>query len=149
MPIEISFYDSTDPLVSDPVQLMALTDIKVEEIPSLYSKYTVYKRDYDIFRLANGNGIGTQSVSRSISTNRKNSNQIGNTILSGTTTYRYMLISQRRLQIQFKCTDTMPYWMYMCYMTFMSQQWRVISISQYPRNDYVVITMHRSSTIEQ
>ena len=149
MPIEISFYDSTDPLVSDPVQLMDLTDIKLEEIPSLYSKYTVYKRDYDIFRLANGNGIGTQSVSRSISTNRKNSNQIGNTILSGTTTYRYMLISQRRLQIQFKCTDTMPYWMYMCYMTFMSQQWRVISISQYPWNDYVVITMHRSSTIEQ
>lgn len=145
MPIEFSFYDSTDPLVSDPVQLIALTDIRLEEIPSLYSKYLVYKRDYDIFRVANGNGIGTQSVSRSISTNRKNSNQIGHTIVDGITTYRYMLISQRRLQIQFKRTDTMPYWMYMCYMAFMSQQWRVISISQYPWDDYVVITMHRSN----
>ena len=145
MPIEFSFYDSTDPLVSDPVQLIALTDIRLEEIPSLYSKYLVYKRDYDIFRVANGNGIGTQSVSRSISTNRKNSNQIGHTIVDGITTYRYMLISQRRLQIQFKRTDTMPYWMYMCYMAFMSQQWRVISISQYPWDDYVIITMHRSN----
>lgn len=147
MPIEVSFYDSTNPLVSDPVQLIALDDIKLEEIPSLYSKYTVYKRDYDIFRIANGNGIGTQRVSRSISTNRINSNQIGHTIVNGITTYRYMLISQRRLQIQFKRTDTMPYWMYMCYMTFISQQWRVISISQYPWDDYVVITMHRSSIL--
>lgn len=145
MPIEVSFYDSTNPLVSNPVQLIALTDIKLEEIPSLYSKYLVYKRDYDIFRLANGNGIGTQSVSRSISTNRKNSNQIGYTIVDGITNYQYMLISQQRLQIQFKRTDTMPYWMYMCYMTFMSQQWRVISISQFPWDDYVVITMHRSN----
>lgn len=145
IPIEVSFYDSTDPLVSDPVQLIALTDIRLEEMPTLYSKYLVYKRNYDIFRVANGNGIGTQSVSRSISTNRINSNQIGHTIVDGITTYRYMLISQRRLQIQFKRTDTMPYWMYMCYMKFMSQQWRVISISQYPWNDYVVITMHRSN----
>lgn len=145
IPIEVSFYDSTDPLVSDPVQLIALTAINLKEMPTLYSKYLVYKRDYDIFRVANGNGIGTQSVSRSISTNRINSNQIGHTIVDGITTYRYMLISQRRLQIQFKRTDTMPYWMYMCYMTFMSQQWRIISISQYPWDDYVVITMHRSN----
>lgn len=144
MPIEVSFYQ-TSSQGSDPVQLIALNNIKLEEIPSLYSKYLVYKRDYDIFRVANGNGIGTQSVSRSISTNRKNSNQIGHTIVDGITTYRYMLISQRRLQIQFKRTDTMPYWMYMCYMTFMSQQWRIISISQYPWDDYVVITMHRSN----
>jgi hypothetical protein len=144
MPIEVAFYQTTSQ-GSNPVQLIALNNIKLEEIPSLYSKYLVYKRDYDIFRVANGNGIGTQSVSRSISTNRKNSNQIGHTIVDGITTYRYMLISQRRLQIQFKRTDTMPYWMYMCYMTFMSQQWRVISISQYPWDDYVVITMHRSN----
>lgn len=144
MPIEVSFCQTTSQ-GSDPVQLIALNNIKLEEIPSLYSKYLVYKRDYDIFRLNNGYGIGTQSVSRSISTNRKNSNQIGHTIVDGITNYRYMLISQRRLQIQFKRTDTMPYWMYMCYMTFMSQQWRVISISQYPWDDYVVITMHRSN----
>lgn len=144
MPIEVSFYQ-TSSQGSNPVQLIALNNIKLEEIPTLYSKYLVYKRDYDIFRLANGNGNGTQSVSRSISTNRKNSNQIGHTIVDGITTYRYMLISQHRLQIQFKRTDTMPYWMYMCYMTFMSQQWRVISISQYPWDDYVVITMHRSN----
>lgn len=143
MPIEVAFYQTTSQ-GSNPVQLIALNNIKLDEIPSLYSKYLVYKRDYDIFRLNNGNGIGTQSVSRSISTNRMNSNQIGHTIINGFTTYRYMLTSQRRLQIQFKRTDTMPYWMYMCYMTFMSQQWRVISISQYPWNDYVVITMHRS-----
>ena len=144
MPIEVSFYQ-TSSQGSEPVQLIALNNIKLEEIPSLYSKYLVYKRDYDIFRLANGNGIGTQSVSRSISTNRINSNQIGHTIVNYITTYRYMLISQRRLQIQFKRTDTMPYWMYMCYMTFTSKQWRVISISQYPWDDYVVITMHRSN----
>jgi hypothetical protein len=144
MPIEVAFYQTTSQ-GSNPVQLIALNNIKLEEIPTLYSKYLVYKRDYDIFRVANGNGIGTQSVSRSIGTNRKNSNQIGHTIVDGITTYRYMLISQRRLQIQFKRTDTMPYWMYMCYMTFMSQQWRVISISQYPWDDYVVITMHRSN----
>jgi hypothetical protein len=145
MPIEITFSDDTGPLVSDPVQLIALTDIRLEEMPSLYSKYLVYKRDYDIFRRANGNGFGTQSVSRSISTNRKNSHQIGHTIVDYITTYRYLLISQHRLQIQFKRTNTMPYWMYMCYMTFMGQQWRVISISQYPWDDYVVITMHRSN----
>jgi len=144
MPIEVAFYQASSQ-GSDPVQLIALNNIKLEDIPSLYSKYLVYKRDYDIFRVANGNGIGTQSVSRSISTNRMNSNQIGHTIVDGITAYRYMLISQRRLQIQFKRTDTMPYWMYMCYMTFMSQQWRVISISQYPWDDYVVITMHRSN----
>jgi hypothetical protein len=144
MPIEVSFYQTTSQ-GSDPKQLIALNNIKLEEIPSLYSKYLVYKRDYDIFRVANGNGIGTQSISRSISTNRKNSNQIGHTIVDGITMYRYMLISQRRLQIQFKRTDTMPYWLYMCYATFMSQQWRVISISQYPWDDYVVITMHRSN----
>lgn len=144
MPIEVAFYQTTSH-GSNPVQLIALNNIKLEEISSLYSKYLVYKRDYDIFRIANGDGIGTQSVSRSISTNRKNSNQIGHTIVDGITTYRYMLISQRRLQIQFKRTDTMSYWMYMCYMTFMSQKWRVISISQYPWNDYVVITMHRSN----
>ena len=133
MPIEVAFYQASSQ-GSDPVQLIALNNIKLEDIPSLYSKY-----------LVNGNGIGTQSVSRSISTNRMNSNQIGHTIVDGITAYRYMLISQRRLQIQFKRTDTMPYWMYMCYMTFMSQQWRVISISQYPWDDYVVITMHRSN----
>jgi hypothetical protein len=144
MPIEVSFYQTTSQ-GSEPVQLIALNNIKLEELPSLYGKYLVYKRDYDIFRRANGNGFGTQSVSRSISTNRKNSHQIGHTIVDAITTYRYMLISQRRLQIQFKRTNTMPYWMYMCYMTFMGKQWRVISISQYPWDDYVVITLHRSN----
>ena len=41
---------------ANPVQLIALNNIKLEEIPSLYSKYLVYKRDYDIFTTANGIG---------------------------------------------------------------------------------------------
>lgn len=65
------------------------------------------------------------------------------------TAYRYLLISQNRLQVVVK--GTIPYYAYIMKIVYFNTnwRWRIIAIAFNPIDDEYTITMHRSSTIEQ
>lgn len=143
LPVELRFYQ-TQSTGNNPVQTLTIEDLSLEEMPTTFSGYTVDQADEDIIYNGNGDGEGEASVNMLITAYRKRDNQIGTSVVTTHfTDYPYLMKSNARLQIRFKKTATLPQWIYFTYMTFMSQSWRVISISEYPWNDEVVITMHR------
>lgn len=144
MPIEIRFYEQSQQAVSHRAQTLTIEDLTIEELPSLFSDYRFTKAETDIIKNGNGDGEGETSVSMLFSPYRVNSNMVGSTLLTTKfTDYQYMLKSKVRNQIRFKKRTSLQTMMYFVYMSFMSQNWRVISMSEYPWDDEVVITMQR------
>jgi hypothetical protein len=144
MPIEVRFYQDPQPIVTGRVQTLSVEDLGIEELPILWSDYLVVRTDSITLKNNSGSGQGKATVNMLFNPYREGSNLIGNTPLTtAITTYPYLMASNARLQIRFKKTDILPDWIYIVYMSFMSQSWRIISISEYPWNDEVVITMQR------
>ena len=146
IPIEVRFYEKTQAAVDHRAQTLTIEDLTLEEMPTSYSNYTVIQSDNDTIKNTNGDGECEVSVNMLFSGYRKNSNMIGSTVISPRfTDYDYMLKSNKRLQIKFKKTGAMTIqtWAYFVYSVFMSEDWRIISMSEYPWNDEVIITMQR------
>lgn len=143
LPIELRFYQ-TRSTGENPVQTLTIEDLTIEELPSSWHNWNVVQADEDIIYNGNGDGDGEATVEMMMTAYRKRNNQIGTSVVTTRfTDYQYLLKSNARLQIRFKKTATLPSWIYYVYMSFMSQSWRIISISEYPWDDEVVITMQR------
>jgi len=143
LPIELRFYQ-TQSTGENPVQTLTIEDLTIEELPSSWHNWNVVQADEDIIYNGNGDGDGEATVEMMMTAYRKRNNQIGTSVVTTRfTDYQYLLKSNARLQIRFKKTATLPSWIYYVYMSFMSQSWRIISISEYPWDDEVVITMQR------
>lgn len=144
MPIEVRFYQEYQLGNEYRVQTLSIEDISIEELPILWSDYKYPKTDKDTFKNGNGNGNGENTVSMLFNAYREGSNVITpNSMRTAFTRYQYMMASNMRYQIRFKKNAQLFSWVYLVYMSFMSQQWRVVSISEYPWDDEMAITMQR------
>lgn len=143
LPIEVRFYEMTQTAVSHRVQTLTIEDLTLEELPTSYSNYTVVIPDEDIIENGEGEGEGETSVDMLITAYRKRSNMVGNNVVTRFTSYTYLMKSNVRWKIKFKKTANFPTLAYLVYMSFFSQMWRIISISEYPWNDEVIITLQR------
>lgn len=143
-PIEVRFYEVTQEVVDHRVQTLTIENLKIEELPTMWSDYIYKKAETDTIANGSGNGEGEASVNMLFSLYRKNSNMVGTQLLNSRfTDYPYMMKTNARWQIKFKKNSSLPSWVYVAYMTFMSQSWRVISISEYPWDNEVVVTLQR------
>lgn len=145
-PVEVSFYE-TQPIGTNPVQLIAVTNIRLEELPEVFSDYRVVKRETDTIRIANGNGQGKATVSMPITCYRKNNSQIGTSIVSNRfTEYTYLLKSREQLTIKMKRQSSLASVssrIYQSYVKYNDKKWRTISISQNIREDECTIVLQR------
>ena len=144
LPIEVSFYEITvQP--SGKVPLLAVTNIELNEMPTVFSDYRVRKHDTDNISVSNGTGTGTATVDMGLNCYREGTNQIGSTLQQTRfTNYTYLLYSQERLRVKFRRIHSLQYWWYIVRAVFSSLQWRVIGISENPYDDEYEIIMHRS-----
>jgi hypothetical protein len=144
LPIEVSFYEITVQ-TSGKVPLLAVTNIELNEMPTVFSDYRVRKHDTDKISVSNGTGTGTATVDMGLNCYREGTNQIGSTLQQTRfTNYTYLLYSQERLRVKFRRIYSLQYWWYIVRAVFASQQWRVIGISENPYDDEYEVIMHRS-----
>jgi hypothetical protein len=94
-------------------------------------------------------GSENQEVNMLMSAECLNSNLIGGIITTGFTNYQYLRHPQTRLQVKMRGYGS-PLW-YMKKIQFWQTnwRWRLIALSFHPWDDEWMLTMHRSSTIEQ
>ena len=147
MPIEVTFTEVTPQVQEDVKQMVAVSDITLKEIETVYSDYLVTKNETDSIKVAGGYGQGTATVGMGLTCYRENNSQIGSSLITASnrfTNYTYLLYSQERLRIRFKRIYNLTYWWYIVYATFYSHQWRVIGISQNPYDDEYEIILQRS-----
>ena len=147
MPIEVTFVEVTPAVQADAKQMVAVSGITLKEIEAVYSDYLVTKNETDKIKVSGGYGQGSATVGMGLTCYRKNNTQIGSTLISAAnrfTNYTYLMYSQQRLRIKFKRIYNMTYWWYIVYARFVSQNWRLISLSQTPYDDEYEIILQRS-----
>lgn len=149
MPIEVSFYEVSQSSGEDRVQILTIESLRLEESPVSYSDYIYNQSDNDIINNGNGDGEGEANVEQLITAYRKNSNMIGtDVLLERFTNYEYMLQARECLVVRFKKLSDMQAWMYLIYMTFAGKKYRIISVSEYPWDDEVTLTLQSSSIFD-
>ena len=127
MPIEVTFVEVAPQVQSDAKQMIAVSDITLKEVKSVYSDYLVTKGETDKIKIAGGYGQGSATVGMGLTCYRENDTQIGSTLISPAnrfTNYIYLMYSQQRLRIRFKRIYNMTYWWYIVYTRFLNQNWR-------------------------
>ena len=147
MPIEVTFVEVGPQVQSDAKQMVAVSGITLKEIATVYSDYLITQNETDKIKVAGGYGKGSATVGMGLTCYRKNNTQIGSTLISAAnrfTNYTYLMYSQQRLRIRFKRIYNMTYWWYIVYARFVSQNWRLVSLSQNPYDDEYTIILQRS-----
>lgn len=146
--IEMIFYQGISTgAESEAVPLIAINSITITEPKSAYSDYKVVQTDETTHNLGNGKGQGEANVPMIISIYRLNSNTAGTSIRNPFTlsdNYYYVLKSRNRLEIRFKGNaSNITAEMYGKYVAFENYNWRMISVSYYPWDDEIVITLQK------
>lgn len=156
-PLELIFKQAQS-TGENPSPLISVDEINISELQ--YESYHELRTNIsktDKYKLENGYGKGKDSISQLFTDLRLNSN----TLFGGSfpayhhyTNFRYMLLAQNRLKIQFKYNNTEFFdTFYLCLFEFMTTiyngwRWRIIAVDFDPRNDEYTLTLHRSPAIE-
>jgi hypothetical protein len=133
--------------MGSPVDLLALSNVKLESLPGIFDDLRVYQNDEIV--LTNGNGVDDTSVSLLFNAYRVSSNQLGRVVYSNLFTYyRYMREPTARLQVKMRPEMTYgllralyvakwDYWVY-------GWCWRIVNFSFHPWDDEMEIALFHS-----
>lgn len=149
MPIEITFTEIAQSVVpGGRVPLIALTNIRLEEISSVFSEYRLPFRSTKIPTVLSGYGNNIANINMKLNCYQPGSNMIGTTYVSQRsnwfTLYDYMLTSREQLTIKCRITNLLSIeWVYCYYSLFAGKNWRLIGLSYNPWDDEVTIQLQR------
>ena len=132
---------------TSPVELVAIGDVKLEEITELYEEYKkVNDQDYPI---AGASGSDTEAdVSVLFSYARENSNMVGDTVQPLPTHYDYLKTTRTRIQVPLKATLPSNCYQPMYSYWLTGWRWRLIAMAFHPRDDVYYLTLHRSVSLD-
>ena len=140
----VEFYQTTATGES-PVSMLALDEIRLEEVDIFYAEYKEVFSEKGIMRAPNGDGKSSASISQGFTYYRYGANMVGSTLITTPlTTYAYLRSSQRRMVLQFKYVSAFSPNFYNCKHLFKGVYWRIIAADFNPIDDEWTLTLQHT-----